>query len=118
MRIGKAQTAKQQGRLGGLLSRLRRVEEPPPTQWWKRPPAWMANRVSTVRTKLTRAEPPRPKSSPAASTRRTAALAGLGIGTAGAIALTNRRRNAQEGPPDLPAPTGMAAGEEASEAPT
>ncbi len=117
MRIGKAQTAKQQGRLGGLLSRLRRVEEPPPTQWWKRPPAWMANRVSTVRTKLTRPELPRPKSSPAASTRRTAALAGLGIGTAGAIALA-RRRNAQEGPPDLPAPRGMAAGEETSEAPT
>jgi hypothetical protein len=117
MRTGNSKTLASTDRsgLGKVLSRLRRVEDVPPTRWWKRLPEQVASRVSAVRTKLDR---PGTKSRSGASTRCTAALAALGLGTAGAIALALRRRRAEEGPPAMPVPTGAPTADEASETAT
>jgi hypothetical protein len=116
MRTGnsKALASTERGGLDKLLSRLRRVEEVPRTRWWKRLPQQVASRVSAVRTKPDR---PGTKSRSWASTRWTAAMAALGIATAGAIALALRRRRAEEVPPAVPAPTGAPAADEAAEPP-
>jgi hypothetical protein len=95
---GKALPPKERGRLGRLLSRLRR-EDVPPAPWWKRLPQQVADRANS-------------RSAP--STRWTAALAALGVTTAGVVALARRRRHAEEGPPDLSVPAGEPAAEEAS----
>jgi hypothetical protein len=118
MRIGKTRTSTERGGLGKLLSRLRRVEDLPPTPWWKRLPQQVASRVSAVRTKRAVPGPLRTKSRSGASTRWTAALAAFGVTTAGVIALALRRRHAEEGPPEVPVPTGAPAAEEASKTPT
>jgi hypothetical protein len=114
MRPGNSKTlaSTERGGPGKVLSRLRRVEDVPPTRWWKRLPQQVASPVSAVRAKRDR---PGAKTRSGASTRRTAALAALGLATAGAIALTLRRRRAEEGPPTMPVPTGAPAADEASE---
>jgi hypothetical protein len=117
MRIGKTLGSTERGGLGKLLSRLRRVEDVPPTQWWKRLPQ-VARRVSALRAKRDSTEPPQTKSRFGASTRCTAALAALGLATAGAIALALRRRHAEEGPLPMPVPTGEPAADEASKTST
>jgi hypothetical protein len=117
MRTGNSKTlaSTERGGLGKLLSRLQRVDDVPPTPWWKRLPQQVASRVSAVRTKLDR---PGTKSRSGASTRCTAALAALGLATAGAIALALRRRGAEEGPPTMPVPAGAPAADKASETAT
>jgi hypothetical protein len=118
MRIGKTLASTERGGLGKLLSRLRRVEDVPPTRWWKRLPQQVASRVSALRAKRDSPEPPQTKSRFGASTRCTAALAALGLATAGAIALALRRRHAEEGPLPMPVPTGEPAADEASKTST
>jgi hypothetical protein len=117
MRTGNSKTlaSTERGGLGKVLSRLRRIEDVPPTPWWKRLPQQVASRVSAGRT---RRDLPGTKSRFGASTRWAAALAALGIATAGAIALSLRRRRAEEVPPAVPAPTGAPAADEASETAT
>jgi hypothetical protein len=117
MRTGNSKTlaSTDRGGLGKVLARLRRVEEVPPTRWWKRLPQQVASRVSAVRKKRDR---PGTKSRSGASTRCTAALAALGIATAGAIALALRRRHAEERPATMPVPAGAPAADEASETAT
>jgi len=77
MRPGNSKTlaSSERGGLDKVLSRLRRVEDVRPTQWWKRLPQQVASRVSAVRTKRDR---PGTKSRSGASPRCTAALAALG----------------------------------------
>jgi hypothetical protein len=120
MRIGNGKTlpSSERGGLGKVLSRLRRVEDVPPTRWWKRLSQQVASRVSAVRTKRDRPWPRWMKSRFGASTRCTAALAALGLATAGVIALALRRRRAEEGPPAVPAPTGAPAADDAAQTPT
>jgi hypothetical protein len=109
---GKTLASTERGGFDKLLSRLRRVEDVPPTRWWKRLPQQVASRVSAVRAKPDRAGT---KSQSGASTRCTAALAALGLATAGAIALALRRRRAEEVLPAVPVPTGAPTADEASE---
>jgi hypothetical protein len=118
MRIGKTLTSTERGSLAKLLSRLRRGEDLPPTPWWKRLPQQVASRAAAVRTKRALPGRLRTKSRFGASTRWTAALAALGVTTAGVIALAVRRRHAEEAPPDIPVPTGAPAAEEASKTPS
>jgi hypothetical protein len=114
MRPGNSKTpaSTERGGPGKVLSRLRRVEDVPPTRWWKRLPQQVASPVSAVRAKRDR---PGAKTRSGASTRRTAALAALGLTTAGVIGLALRRRRAEQEPPPVPAPTGAP---EAAQTPT